>query len=189
MVRTLTSALYFLTSDLLPGSIFEQTVESLAGSVGPGGHSSRSLLLHAHADRIEPAFVAGIFLGNSFRDRLRAFESARRIEVGALFAGVEFEAAFGASTEWLRPLSEQRAALGTAGNRVSPWHLHRAWPEGVLPYGLVGRRLLTLSSAVLIPVLAVLTVGHTLSLECTFGAEWERNILSLGRPEHKPSTL
>ncbi|PYV57720.1 MAG: hypothetical protein DMG97_13895 [Acidobacteria bacterium] len=83
----------------LTNLILKQIVEGPSRGVGARRHSGRSLLLHSHTDRIEPAFIADIFPGNSFRNPLHALEATGGIEVAALFAGVEFEAALWALSQ------------------------------------------------------------------------------------------
>ena len=85
--------------DSSASSILEQAVECFAGILGAGRASSgRGLLFNPHADGVELAFVAGIFLGDSFRNRLQALEPLRWIEIGALLARMQFEAALRALT-------------------------------------------------------------------------------------------
>jgi hypothetical protein len=77
----------------------EQVFESLASVIGTGGGWGRGLFFHHDADGIERAFVVLVFAGDAFGDGLHALKTARWIEVSTLLAGVEFESAFGASTD------------------------------------------------------------------------------------------
>ena len=140
--------------------LLKEIVEGSAGVVaGTGSGAGRGLLLHPHADGIKLALVARIFPGDSFCYRLHAFEAAGRVEVGALFAGVQFESALRTSPHRLGDCSQQGSALGAAGDRVRPCHLHRARAESVFADRLLRRRPLGIAfaffSAVLISVLAV----------------------------------
>jgi hypothetical protein len=114
------------------------------------------LLLHPHADRIRLALVARVLLRDSFRHWLHTFKPAGRIEVGALFAGMQLKSALRALPQRLGDQSQQRPTLSATGDRVRPRHLHRARTKRVLADRLLAHgRLLALASAVLISVLAI----------------------------------
>ena len=72
--------------------LLKKIVECTAGVIaGTRSGTRRGLLLHPHADGIKLALVARILLGDSFGYSLHAFEAAGRIEVAALFAGVQLK--------------------------------------------------------------------------------------------------
>jgi hypothetical protein len=152
-------------------SVFEEIIECLSRAGRGRRCSGGSLLLHPHADRVELAVVTGILLGDSLRDVLRTFKPLRRIEVRTLLAGVQFEGTLGALAQRLSNSSQNRAALGAPGDRMGSWHLDGSRTEGVLACRrlLLRRRpLWLLSPAILIPVLAVFTVGQDCSWNDSF---------------------
>ncbi len=55
--------------------ILEQIVECPSRSVGSRSDARRSLLLESHADRVELALIAGIFLRDSFWNPLHALKT------------------------------------------------------------------------------------------------------------------
>ena len=84
--------------------------------------------------------------------------SARGIEVRALAAGMEFEAALRTFSDGFCHRSQQSAALRATRNRVRARHLQGARAEGFFLDGPFSGLLLALfvSAAVLIAVLAIL---------------------------------
>ena len=80
----------------------------------------------------------------------------------ALLAGVKLKSTFGTRAQRLGNQGEQRAALGAAGNGMSPSHLNWLGAERVLPDRSLRRRFLALPTAVLISVLAILAIGQSL---------------------------
>jgi len=109
------------------GELFlEQVVKCLASIVRPdGGKTSRwrcrrnrygrwrSIFLDSRAKRVEGAVVSSVFFGNALRYRPGAFELCRRVEVGALFAGMELETAAGASPLGIKPGLQNGTAIRT----------------------------------------------------------------------------
>lgn len=154
----LSYSIFLLLPSLL---IFEQIVECAARIVWLCGASRRSLLFNAHADGEKLAFVACIFLRDPLRNRLHALEATGRIEIRALLAGVQFEAALGALAERLGKHCQERAALRAARNRVRSRHVHGARSESVFANRTLRRGLLLFRAAVLISALAVFAVGQT----------------------------
>ena len=67
-----------------------------------------------HADGIERAVVAFVFGRDSGGNRLIAFEAAGRVEVFALFAGVQVEPALRALPDRSREILQQRSAFRAA---------------------------------------------------------------------------
>src|SRR5258708_29084700 len=152
----------------LGGSVFEQAVKGLAGSVGAaggGGGAGRSLLFHPHADRIEFALVASVLLRHPLGHRLRALETLRRIEVRALLARVQLKAALRALAYRITHHRQHRTAPGTARDGTCPRHLHRAGSECIFPrsrFLVLGARLSArlVPTAVLVSPLAGFSVSH-----------------------------
>ena len=109
------------------GELFlEQVVKCLASIVRPdGGKTSRwrcrrnrygrwrSIFLDSRAKRVEGAVVSSVFFGNALRYRPGAFELCPRVEVGALFAGMELETAAGASSLGIKPGLQNGTAIRT----------------------------------------------------------------------------
>ena len=77
------------------GLLFEQVFERLAGIVGAQAGGRGGLFFAGHADFEEGAIVAGIFFGDALFDGLHALEAAAGIEIHALLARMQFEAALG----------------------------------------------------------------------------------------------
>ena len=80
------------------GLLLKQVFKCLSGVGGARGGRSGGLFLSRHADFIKRAIVAGVFLGDALFDRLHAFKAAAGIEIHALFARVQLEAALGTET-------------------------------------------------------------------------------------------
>lgn len=143
--------------------VFKQIVKSASRVIWPCCGSRGCLFFDAHADGKKLAFVAGILFGDSLRHRLHAFESARRIEIGALLAGMQFKTAFQALTQRLRKQSQQIATLRASRNGVRSRHLHRSRSERVLPGRTLRRSFRLFCAAVLVSSLTVFAVGQEVS--------------------------
>lgn len=127
------SEIYNLKSEIYNfRSVFEQIIKRLARRIGLCRRSGRSLLFDSDADGIKGALVLRIFLCDPLRHWLHALESARRIEIRALLAGVQFEAAFRTLTKGFRERGQQSSALGAARYRMGAWHLHRPRAVGIV---------------------------------------------------------
>ena len=160
--RSFNSAFCLLTSAL--SLVFEQIVERPARIIRPARASRRGLFFHPHADRKKLALVASIFFRDPLRHRLHAFETARRIEVCALLAGMQLKAAFRALPQRFRKQGQNIAALRASRHRMSSGHVHRARSEGILPRRALRRLAFWLfCSAVLVSALTVFAVGQDVS--------------------------
>jgi len=71
----------------------EKVVEGLAGVGGLGADWSCSFLLGGDADRVEGAGVLHVLAQDALRNGLHAFEPFGWIEIRALLAGMQLEAA------------------------------------------------------------------------------------------------
>jgi hypothetical protein len=116
------------------GLLFEQVFERLAGIVGAQAGGRGGLFFAGHADFEEGAIVAGIFFGDALFDGLHALEAAAGIEIHALLARVQFEAALGAESGW-RNCLQHGAALGAAGDGAGPGHVHGLRSHAVVAPG------------------------------------------------------
>src|SRR5580692_4553958 len=113
------------------GLLFEEILECLAGVVGAQAGWGGGFLFAGDADFVERAVVARIFLGHALFHRLHALEAASGIEIHALLAGMEFEAALRAKTRW-RDRLEDRATLGAARDGAGAGHVDRLWSHAVV---------------------------------------------------------
>ncbi len=68
------------------------------------------------------AVVGGQLVGDPLGDRLGALETAAGIEVAALPAGVQRDAAPGTAASRIGPRPEPRATLGASGHGALPEH-------------------------------------------------------------------
>ena len=149
-------------------SLLEQILKCLPRIVGPRRSRRGRFFLPRHSHLIKLAIVARVFARNPHRDGLHALEAAAGIEVRALLAGVQFEAALGALAGRRHAL-QHGAALRAAGNGMRSRQVDRARAEGVVPLcgggrraeGFFSRALPGLAVAVLIPVLAILSCHKT----------------------------
>ena len=73
--------------------LLEEILEGGAGIHGPGGSWRGGFLFYADSHGKECAWIALVLARDSLGDGLGAFEAAGSIEICALAAGVEFEAA------------------------------------------------------------------------------------------------
>jgi hypothetical protein len=106
----------------------------LAGVHGTRRLGGRGFLLHSHSQGIKRTVVAFVLAGNTLRNGLAAFEAAGGVEVCALAARVERNAALGTLACGLNSSRQKRATLGAAGNRVCARHLHRTRAEKYLSW-------------------------------------------------------
>jgi hypothetical protein len=142
--------------------LLEEILEGGARIHGPGGGWRGGFLFYANSHGKECAFVALVLARDSLGYGLGAFEAAGSIEVSALTAGVEFEAAFRTLPDGLGDRSQQRAALCATGNGVRSRHLQSARSESFFLDRFVAGLLwpvfipTSISVAVLISVLAIL---------------------------------
>src|SRR5262249_28789508 len=104
------------------------------------------------------ALIAGVFLGNPFRNRLHAFEALGGIEVRALLAGMEFESALWALAGRVGEHGQEGAALGAARYFVRTRHIDRAGAEGVFARRAVEGRALLFLAGILISMLPVFPI-------------------------------
>src|SRR5579872_4892516 len=114
-------------------SFLEKIFEGSAGVIGAKARRSRRLFFARHANFVERALVARVFLRDSLFHRLHAFESAARIEIAALLAGMQFKSAFRARA-LSRSVLQNGSALRTTGNRACPRHIDRTRSEGIISF-------------------------------------------------------
>src|SRR3989442_13894767 len=138
------------------GLLLEEAPEGPARLVGmdrPGG----GVTLDRDHHREQRALVAGTLVCDPLGNPLPALETAGRIEVGALAAGVQLDAAVRALGERVGGDRQHRAALGAARGRGAVEDAKRA-----LRLGRLGRLGPVLAAAAGTPVtlLPISTVGH-----------------------------
>ena len=138
--------------------LLEEILEGGSGIHGPGGTWGGGFLFYPDAHGIKRTLIALVLAGDSLGDGLGAFETAGSIEIGALAAGVQFEAALWALSDWLGYRCQQSAALRAARNRMRAGHLQCARSESFFLYRLFAGLLLPFFffAAILISVLAIL---------------------------------
>ena len=112
--------------------LLKKILEGFARIFGPSGARGRGLFLHSHAHGIERTLIALVLAGDALRDGLTTFEAAGGIEIGALPAGVQLEAAFWAVAGWLGSGGQQGSALSAPRNCVRSRHVYRTRAEGIL---------------------------------------------------------
>jgi hypothetical protein len=112
---------------------FEQIFEGGAGIVGTQACRGRRFFLPCHTDFVERAFVPRIFFCDSLLDRLHTFEAAARVKIGALLAGMQFEAAFRA-VAFARCALQNCSALTATRNGAGSGHVDGARPEGIVTF-------------------------------------------------------
>ncbi len=157
------------------GLLLEEIFKCLARVIRTLAALAGSFLLKHHAHGIEGTIVALVLGRDPCGNRLVAFETARRVEVLALLAGVEFETALRALGHGLGKILQQGAALRAAGDGTSPRHVKRARAEGVVvPRSRLLQLLLWFAAGVLISALAIFAVGQ--------GASWEGSFCAFGPP-------
>src|SRR3989442_3844744 len=98
--------------------------ERLVGMDRPGG----GVTLDRDHHREKRALVAGTLVCDPLGNPLPALETAGRIEVGALAAGVQLDAAVRALGERVGGDRQHRAALGPARGRAGPEDAQPALP-------------------------------------------------------------
>jgi len=114
--------------------------------------------------------ILDVLGSNAFRDGLRAFELNAGIEEAALFAGVQFELAFGAGTVGIETGGENRTAVGAAAAGDRADHAGGAGAELIGAAGSAGRGLSVMMNFLLlvvffrvaIPAVAVLSIHKRL---------------------------
>src|ERR1700704_3999421 len=84
-----------------PRLLLEQIVKRLPRIIGASHAFAGRLFLERNAHGIKRAIVLFVFRGDPLLDWLVAFETAGRVEVLALFAGVQVESAFRALPDWV----------------------------------------------------------------------------------------
>jgi len=136
----------------------EEILECFARVLRPGGGGSRSLFLHSHPHGIERTLIAFVLPRDPLRDGLAAFEPAGSIEICALAAGVQFEAALRATSGWLGSSWQQSSALGAARDGVRSRHVHRTRAKRILLDRLLTCGLLPFLAAVLVSALTIFAV-------------------------------
>src|SRR3989441_13031800 len=139
-----------------PGLLLEEAPEGPARLVGMN-RSGRGVTLDRDHHRKQRALVAGTLVCDPPGNLLPALETAGRIEVGALAAGVQLDAAVRALGERVGGDRQHRAALGAARGRAALEDAKRA-PR----LGRLGRLAPVLAAAAGTPVtlLPISTVGH-----------------------------
>ena len=80
----------------------------------------------------------------------------------ALFAGVQGEAAFGALSDGIGQILQQRSALGAAGDGSGSGHVEGTRSEGVFSFccGWFVEFFLRLATGILVAALPILAVGQ-----------------------------
>jgi hypothetical protein len=127
----------------LTNLLFEEIIKRRSRTRRTQASRSRSFFLSRHAYLIRRAFVAHIFLGDTFFHRLHALKPAPWIEICALFAGMQRGPALWASLAG-RSL-QHRAALRAARHCPRAGQIHRARTKRMVPLRwtalALGRRL------------------------------------------------
>jgi len=113
--------------------LLEQILKRLPRIAGPLAGRCGRFLFPRHADFKQRAIVSRVLLGNPFLDRLHALESAARIEIHALLAGVQFETTL-RTLPACRQSLQHRAALCAARHGTSAWHIHRARSKCIVSF-------------------------------------------------------
>ena len=85
-----------------------------------------------HTHFVEGALIGLIFGKEALGDRLGAVEAAGGVEVGALFAGMQFETTLCTFSGGIGLFLQDISALGTAGNRAPAGHLNGSGAESLL---------------------------------------------------------
>ena len=106
----------------------KKILEGAARVVGTGGGGGRGggFAFARHADRVEAAIVAGVFGGQPRGNRFGALPARCGVEVKALLATMQIEAAAPAAVPRVEPLGQQSAAVGATGNGDAGRKLRRA---------------------------------------------------------------
>jgi hypothetical protein len=115
----------------MPDSLLKQILERLPCVVRSCDGGCRCFFLPCHSHFVELAIVPCIFAWDSNRDRLHALEAAARIEVSALLAGVQFEAALGTLAGCWHSL-QHGAALGAARDGVRAGQIDGTRTESIV---------------------------------------------------------
>src|SRR5258706_4320251 len=156
-------ALQFKGKDSSPRAarlLLEQILKRLPRIVGASHAFARRLFLDRNTHGIKRAVVLFVFRGDPLRDWLVTFETAGRIKVLTLFAGVQVESAFRTLSDWVSNRLQQRPTLSAAGYGARSRHIQRPRTKSVVLTR--GSRLLELflrvATGVLISALTVLAV-------------------------------
>src|SRR5215831_5027750 len=158
---------------LLEALLLEEVFESLAGvtgtrrsgCAGTGGlrvRCRRGVLFDGHPKFVELAMVLGVFGGDAFLNRLRAFELRAGVEEAALLATMQFELALGALAIGIETRGEDSAAIGTAGPGDRPHHPRGARPELVGAAGAAGWRFFFVRAIALLTLLRIAVTAMTI---------------------------
>lgn len=141
-------------------SVLKQVVKRRARVIWALAAFAGCFLFDHHAYGIQRAIVALVFGRNPGRDRLIAFEAARRIEMFALFAGMKIEPALRTLPGRGREIRQQRAAFRAARDGPRSRHVDGTRPERVLSFWRRGllRLFFRATTGILIPVLPVFSV-------------------------------
>ena len=143
-----------------PKSLLEQILECCARIHRPRRTWRGCFLFHPYAHRIKRTVIALVFSRNPFRNRLRTLEPPRSIEICTLPARVQFESALRTFSDWFGYRAKQSAALGAARHSMRARHLQCTWAKGFFFRRALAGLLFAFFAAVLIAVLAILTVRH-----------------------------
>ena len=143
-----------------PHLLLEEILEGRARIHGTRRTRRGSFLFDPDPHGIKRTLIALVFTGNPLRDGLGAFEPARSIEISALPAGMQFEAALRTFSDRLRYRRQQGSALRAARNRMRARHLQCARAKSFFLDRLFPRRFFPLLATILVTVLAILSVGH-----------------------------
>jgi hypothetical protein len=146
-----------------PSLLLKQVLKRLPRIIRPRRGRGGRFFLPRHAHFVKLAIVARILARDAHRDGLHAFEAASRIEVGALLARMQFEAALG-TLPGRRHALQHRPTLRAARNSMCSRQIDRARAESIVPLRRRRRRtkrflsriLSGLAVSVLISVLPIL---------------------------------
>jgi hypothetical protein len=128
-----------------PGLFFEEILELLPCIAGARsafrrgrrachGGRGRGIFFDGGAKFVERAIVPLIFLRDPLGNGLHAFESRGRIEIRALFAGVQFEAAARTLALGVEPRLQDCTAIRTPGAGDGADHARRTRPDLILSW-------------------------------------------------------
>jgi len=120
-----------LRQPALQRSFLEKIFEGLPRVLRARRLRGGGFLLHSYPHGVERTVVAFVLARNSLRDGLAAFETAGRIKVRALAAGMNRRPALGALAGGFNSCGQKRATLSTAGNVMGARHLYRTRAESI----------------------------------------------------------
>jgi len=112
----------------------EQILECRSRIIRTRSRRRRSFFLPCHANFVERAVIACVFLGDALLDWLHALKSATRIEIRALLARMQGEPAF-RTLPFARACRslQHRATLSTARYRPRPRQIDRFVAKRIIP--------------------------------------------------------